>query len=62
MYKVSEDDSQWTVAKRSAWIESSILGFSRAIQIFGLDRFKKNCTKMTDGFNYVLSRMFSNTA
>lgn len=62
VYTVSEENPQWTIAKRSAWIDSSVFGFSRAIQAFGLDRFKKNCLKMSNGFNYVLAHMFPNTA
>ncbi|KAJ8681891.1 hypothetical protein QAD02_017683 [Eretmocerus hayati] len=62
VYEVSPENPEWTVAKRSAWIDSSVFGFSRAIQAFGLDRFKKNCAKMTSGFNYVLSHMFPRTA
>ncbi|XP_043283523.1 PRELI domain-containing protein 1, mitochondrial isoform X2 [Venturia canescens] len=62
VYRVSEENSEWTVAHRSAWIDSSVFGFSRAIQAFGLDRFKKNCAKMTGGFNYVLAHMFPSTA
>lgn len=61
MYKVSDENPEWTVAKRSAWIDSSVFGFSRAIQAFGLERFKKNCLKMTGGFNYVLAHMFPST-
>lgn len=59
---MSEENSEWTVAKRSAWIDSGVFGFSRAIQAFGLDRFKKNCVKMYGGFNYVLAQMFPHTA
>lgn len=62
VYKVSDENPDWTIAKRSAWIDSSVYGFSRAIQVFGLDRFKKNCSKMTGGFNYVLAHMFPSTA
>ncbi|KAF7995068.1 hypothetical protein HCN44_004540 [Aphidius gifuensis] len=62
VYKVSDENPEWTVAHRSAWIDSSVFGFSRAIQAFGLDRFKKNCSKMTGGFNYVLAHMFPSTA
>ncbi|KAK0080299.1 hypothetical protein PV325_000150 [Microctonus aethiopoides] len=61
VYKVSDENPDWTVAKRSAWIDSSVFGFSRAIQAFGLERFKKNCLKMTGGFNYVLAHMFPST-
>ncbi|XP_017765225.1 PREDICTED: protein preli-like [Eufriesea mexicana] len=62
VYKVCEENPNWTVAKRSAWIDSQVFGFSRAIQAFGLDRFKKNCTSMYNGFNYVLAHMFPHTA
>lgn len=58
VYQISEENPEWTVAKRSAWIDSQVFGFSRAIQAFGLDRFKKNCVKMSEGFNYVLANMF----
>ncbi|XP_057335097.1 PRELI domain-containing protein 1, mitochondrial [Microplitis mediator] len=61
-YKVSDENPEWTVAHRSAWIDSSVFGFSRAIQAFGLDRFKKNCYQMTGGFNFVLANMFPTTA
>ncbi|XP_076242125.1 preli-like [Calliopsis andreniformis] len=62
VYKVSPENPNWTVAKRSALIDSQIFGFSRAIQAFGLDRFKKNCVLMYTGFNYVLAHMFPHTA
>lgn len=62
VYKVSDENKNWTIAERSAWIDSSVFGFSRAIQAFGLDRFKKNCMKMSGGFNYVLAHMFPGTA
>ena len=62
VYRVSEDNPEWTVAKRSAWIDSQVFGFSRAIQAFGVDRFRKNCSKMASGFNYVLEHMFPYTA
>ena len=62
VYKVSEENSNWTVAIRSAWIDSQVFGFSRAIQAYGLDRFKKNCFLMYSGFNYVLAHMFPHTA
>lgn len=47
-----------TVAKRSAWIDSQVFGFSRAIRAFGVDRFRKNCTQMYNGFNGVLHSLF----
>ncbi|KAM3958862.1 preli-like [Aphomia sociella] len=47
-----------TIARRSAWIDSQVFGFSRAIRAFGVERFRKNCTQMVNGFNHVLHSMF----
>lgn len=57
-YKVSDENKNWTIANRSVWIDSKIYGFSLAIQKFGLDRYKKNISKMTTGFNFILNAMF----
>lgn len=58
VYTESKEHAGYTVAIRSAWIDSQIRGLSRAICAFGYERFKKNCGKMVGGFNYVLSNMF----
>ncbi|KRT85276.1 hypothetical protein AMK59_2151 [Oryctes borbonicus] len=58
VYKACDTHADHTVAVRSAWIDSQVTGFSRAICAFGYERFKKNCSKMVGGFNYVLSTMF----
>uniref|UniRef100_A0A0V0G5E1 Putative preli domain-containing protein 1 mitochondrial n=1 Tax=Triatoma dimidiata TaxID=72491 RepID=A0A0V0G5E1_TRIDM len=58
VYRPSEENPSWTIAERSAWVDSQVLGFGRAIQAFGVERFRKNCIKMVHGFNYVLSSMF----
>nr|CAD7256266.1 unnamed protein product [Timema shepardi]CAD7394912.1 unnamed protein product [Timema cristinae]CAD7427350.1 unnamed protein product [Timema monikensis]CAD7576610.1 unnamed protein product [Timema californicum] len=57
-YRVSPDNPNWTLAERSAWIDSQVFGFGRAIQAFGLERFRKNCQKMVGGFNCVLAAMY----
>lgn len=62
IYKVSKENINWTVAERSAWIDSQVFGFGRAIQAFGLERFRKNCQQMVGGFNYVLTSMFPHTS
>ena len=61
-YKTSQENSNWTVAYRSAWIDSQVFGFRKAIIAFGLERFRRNCQKMITGFNYVLSGMFPQNA
>ena len=58
MYRPSADNKKWTECEKHAWVESSIFGFSRAIQSFGVDRFKKNTTKATKGLEYVLQKTF----
>ncbi|XP_029995938.1 PRELI domain-containing protein 1, mitochondrial-like isoform X1 [Sphaeramia orbicularis] len=46
-----------TQLKREAWISSSIYGFSRPIQEFGLARFKSNQVKAMKGLEYALSNL-----
>lgn len=49
-----------TLAVRHAFISSQVFGFSRAIRAFGVERFKMNCHKAANGFNYVLRNMYPN--
>lgn len=56
----SEQKDGRTLAIRRAYISSQVFGFSRAIRAFGIERFKSNCQKTANGFNYVLNRMFPN--
>jgi len=58
VYKVNEENPSTTVAERSVWIESNVYGMSKAIQAFGLQRFKVNSAKAVKGFNYVLNSMY----
>lgn len=46
IYKESDDHPGKTVALRYAWIDSQVMGFSRAICAVGFERFKKNCNRM----------------
>jgi len=54
----SEQNDGSTLAVRRAYISSQVFGFSRAIRAFGIERFKVNGNKASNGFNYVLRRMF----
>lgn len=56
VYKASPDNPNHTVAVKSAWVESNFYGLRSAIKSFGIERFKVNCVKATDGFNHVLER------
>ncbi|XP_078117025.1 PRELI domain containing 1a [Sander vitreus] len=60
-YQINPDNTGWTQIKREAWISSNIYGLSRAIQEFGLARFKTSVTKTMKGFEYVLAKMQGET-
>lgn len=57
IYRVNPENTNWTQITREAWISSRLFGFARAIQEFGLARFKSNVTKSVKGFEYVLAKM-----
>ena len=50
---VPENTNKTKVIKE-VWIESDIYGLRSAIKKFGIDRFKKNCDKASEGFEWVL--------
>ncbi|XP_043971699.1 PRELI domain-containing protein 1, mitochondrial-like [Gambusia affinis] len=53
----SAEQPATTQLKREAWISSSIFGFSKPIQEFGLARFKSNQVKAMKGLEYALSNL-----
>lgn len=55
-HQASPENPEHTVAVKSAWVESNFYGLRSAIKSFGIERFKVNCVKATDGFNHVLER------
>ncbi|XP_006007054.1 PRELI domain-containing protein 1, mitochondrial-like [Latimeria chalumnae] len=57
VYSINHDNQAWTQVTREAWISSGVFGFSRAIQEFGLARFKSNQVKAMKGLEYVLANM-----
>ncbi len=52
----SDAGIEGTKVCKQVWIESDVLGFRSAIKSFGVERFKKNCVKATEGFHHVLLR------
>ena len=56
VYKACPDNPDHTVAVKQAWVESNFYGLRSAIKSFGIERFKVNCVKATEGFNHVLER------
>lgn len=57
VYRACPDNPGHTVAVKQAWVESNLYGLRTAIKKFGIERFKKNCVKATEGFNHVLARV-----
>uniref|UniRef100_A0A087Y1Q5 PRELI/MSF1 domain-containing protein n=1 Tax=Poecilia formosa TaxID=48698 RepID=A0A087Y1Q5_POEFO len=57
----SAEQPATTQLKREAWISSSIFGFSKPIQEFGLARFKSNQVKAMKGLEYTLSNLQGET-
>jgi len=57
-FSISPDSKNWTVLKRESWITSSLYGFSRAVEVLGMERYKKNIKKSLKGLNYILSKMY----
>lgn len=60
-YGINPENGSWTQIKREAWISSNVFGLSRAIQEFGLARFKTSVSKTMKGFEYVLAKMQGET-
>jgi hypothetical protein len=58
VYRENADNPEQTIAERHAWIDSHVFGLSRPIQAFGLERFKKNCSKAELGFQFVLNTLY----
>jgi len=56
VYRACPDNPGHTLAIKQAWVESNLYGLRSAIKKFGIESFKKNCVKATEGFNHVLEK------
>ena len=50
-----------TEARRAAWVDSQVFGFSRAIRAFGLERFRKNAHQMVTHLYITLTHTHTHT-
>ncbi|XP_059830160.1 PRELI domain-containing protein 1, mitochondrial-like isoform X1 [Hypanus sabinus] len=57
VYRPNPENPAFTQIQREAWVSSRVFGFSRAIQEFGLARFRRNQIKATEGFEYILANL-----
>ena len=60
-YTVDPANPGNTIAVKEAWIESSLYGLRSAVKNFGVERFRQNCHKASDGLNFVLQQLVQNT-
>eukprot|EP00095_Tigriopus_kingsejongensis_P007935 maker-scaffold169_size292178-snap-gene-1.31 protein:Tk07935 transcript:maker-scaffold169_size292178-snap-gene-1.31-mRNA-1 annotation:"preli-like" len=56
-YSRDPNDSTRTIAVKEAWIESGLYGLRSAVKSYGMERFKQNCQRATQGFNHVLTHL-----
>jgi len=56
-YTPDPDNPKETLAVKEAWVESGLYGIRSAVKNFGIERFKTNCHKATDGFNLVMAHL-----
>jgi len=54
LYQPNPDNPEETIALKEAWVESRLYGLRTAVKNFGIERFKNNCSRATEGFNHVL--------
>ncbi|KAG9344145.1 hypothetical protein JZ751_012627 [Albula glossodonta] len=62
VFQENQDRPAWTRLKREAWILSTVYGFSRPIQEFGLARFKSNQMKAMKGLELALSNLHGDSS
>ena len=58
VYSQNSEKQEVTLCHRDAWFDSQILGFGGMIASYGLQSYKKNIVKTSNGFNYVLEAIF----
>ncbi|XP_064389039.1 PRELI domain-containing protein 1, mitochondrial-like [Halichondria panicea] len=57
-YYTCPEDNSWTCCRKQAWIRSGLMGLSRAVEKFGVERYKKNAKKAEAGLVTVIERLF----
>ncbi|XP_028393386.1 PRELI domain-containing protein 1, mitochondrial-like [Dendronephthya gigantea] len=59
VYSVCPNNKNWTECRKDAWISSNVFGLARAIESFGIERYKKNIVKARKGLEYITERLFT---
>ncbi|XP_057305644.1 PRELI domain-containing protein 1, mitochondrial-like [Hydractinia symbiolongicarpus] len=56
IFKISNDNKDWTSVRRQSWISSSFYGLCHAFESFGAKRYISNIQRMDNGFESVLQK------
>jgi len=62
VYKPNDVHLNQTLAERTAWVTSQVFGLRRAIESWGIERFRKNCIKAAEGYTYVMQNLYSDAS
>ncbi|XP_065888637.1 PRELI domain-containing protein 1, mitochondrial-like [Dysidea avara] len=58
-YMASLENSNWTQCIKQVWFKSSLMGVSRAIELYTSDRYKRNASKAEKGLQFVLTKLYN---
>ncbi|KAK2561491.1 PRELI domain-containing protein 1 [Acropora cervicornis] len=58
IFSIHPTNKEWITCKKQSWITSNVFGFSRAVERFGVERYKLNASKALKGLQFVLEKMF----
>ncbi|XP_068751533.1 PRELI domain-containing protein 1, mitochondrial-like [Montipora capricornis] len=58
VFSIHPTNREWITCRKQSWISSGIFGFSRAIERFGVERYKMNASKAFKGLQTILEKMY----
>ncbi|CAH3160710.1 unnamed protein product [Porites lobata] len=58
VYSVHPTNKEWVTCQKQSWVSSSVFGFSRAIERFGIERYKLNTSKASKGLQSILEKLY----
>jgi len=58
VYSVHPTNKEWILCKKHSWVTSGVFGFARAIERFGVERYKLNSAKALKGLQMVLEKLY----
>ncbi|XP_031564390.1 PRELI domain-containing protein 1, mitochondrial-like [Actinia tenebrosa] len=59
VYAVNPQNKEWTTCEKQSWVSSDVYGFARAIEAFGVERYKKNAKKAIKGLEHIMEKLYT---